>query len=612
MHPEKIGRYQIISELGRGGMATVYHAHDPNFDREVALKVLPREFLHDPTFRERFEREAHTIARLEHQAIVPVYDYGEDNSQLYLVMRYMSGGSLEDRIRSGPLTLPAASRIMREVGAALDEAHGYGIIHRDLKPGNILFDRNGSAYLSDFGIAKLAEAGGSLTGTGIIGTPAYMSPEQARGEKDLDGRSDIYALGVILFEMLTGEAPYESDTPMGVAVKHILDPVPDILTIKPDLPHEVDEVIRRAMAKDRDARYPTAVELGRAIGAVAAGEPVPEELRMPTSAPVEVRNEPYDDEPQTLHIEPQAPAAPVDWKTAAPHATGDVKPTRLKGRGEKKGKERTRRPLRGCLTFIGAITVIIILGVFLIVRLIPKPEFNAGRFPDLLLGLIDRVSSEAAGGGDEVTGAIVPVTFTEEIDELDLEVNVMSRVIEIGSLNDDSAMLTGGFTAAATQAPVATVAEMRGSRGVVTIGGGDITESAAEDLYAEVHLQVTDSLPVQVAVSSPISDLTLNLTDLQLTGLSVQGGAGIVWIELPEAGSFDVSLEFGVGNAIIKVPDGLNARLVFHGEASNLNIHNDRFEQIDDTTWQTTGYDEADERVLIEIRAGLGNVRIEQ
>ncbi len=199
MEPKKFGRYEIKGEIGRGGMATVYHAYDPRFEREVALKVLPREMLHDLQFRTRFEREAKTIAMLEHPAIVPVYDFGEEDGQPYFVMRYMTGGSLSDRMKKGPMTVQEAAHLMTHIAPALDDAHAKGIIHRDLKPGNILFDQFNEPYISDFGIAKLSASQANVTGSAIIGTPAYMSPEQAQGE-GIDGRSDIYALGVILFE----------------------------------------------------------------------------------------------------------------------------------------------------------------------------------------------------------------------------------------------------------------------------------------------------------------------------------------------------------------------------------------------------------------------------
>jgi Tol biopolymer transport system component/tRNA A-37 threonylcarbamoyl transferase component Bud32 len=268
---KKFGRYEIKAEIGRGGMATVYHAYDPRFEREVAIKVLPREMLHDVQFRTRFEREAKTIAMLEHPAIVPVYDFGEEEGQPYFVMRYMTGGSLSDRMKKGPMTVQDAAHIMAHIAPALDEAHAKHIIHRDLKPGNILFDQFNEPYISDFGIAKLSETQTNVTGSAIIGTPAYMSPEQAQGE-GIDGRSDIYGLGVILFEMLTGQQPYHGDTPMSVVVKQITDPVPHILDVRPELPADIDLIISKAMAKDRDERFQDVKSLSTALNAVARGE----------------------------------------------------------------------------------------------------------------------------------------------------------------------------------------------------------------------------------------------------------------------------------------------------------------------------------------------------
>jgi serine/threonine-protein kinase len=262
MQPERIGIYEIKSELGRGGMATVYRAYDPRFEREVALKVLPSEMLHaDPQFRLRFEREAKIIAQLEHSAIVPVYDVGEADGQPYFVMRYMSGGSLSERIKAGVMSLDEAVRIFDIIAPGLDEAHSKNIIHRDIKPGNILFDRKNNPYISDFGIAKLTQAqAGSVTGSAIIGTPAYMAPEQAQGT-EVDGRADIYSLGIILYEMMTGRQPYEADTPMAVAIKHIMDPVPHILTANPNLPAGMEAIIQKAMAKNKNDRYGTAVDM---------------------------------------------------------------------------------------------------------------------------------------------------------------------------------------------------------------------------------------------------------------------------------------------------------------------------------------------------------------
>jgi serine/threonine protein kinase len=256
--PEKISRYVIKEKLGQGGMATVYRALDPRFKRDVAIKVLPPAYLSNETFKARFEREAQVIASLEYPGIVPVYDFGEENDQPYLVMRFMPGGSLADRISEGPLKLEEIVRIFTRLAPALDHFHAQGIVHRDLKPGNILFDQYDTAYISDFGIARLSEGTTSLTGEALIGTPAYMSPEQAQGLRDIDGRSDIYALGAILYEALTGKQPYEATTPMGVILKHITEPAPRLLKIKSDLPEELEWVIERSMEKDRARRYPTA------------------------------------------------------------------------------------------------------------------------------------------------------------------------------------------------------------------------------------------------------------------------------------------------------------------------------------------------------------------
>ncbi len=324
--PTSIGRYEIRGELGRGGMATVCHAFDPRFEREVALKILPQAFLHDTEFRTRFEREARVVAGLEHSAIVPVYDFGEDNGQPFLVMRLMRGGSLSDRIMEGPVSLEETARIFRRLGGGLTYAHTHGIIHRDLKPANILFDGANDPYIADFGIAKLTESG-TLTGSHIIGTPAYMSPEQARGEPHIDGRSDVYALGAILFEVLTGKQPYEAETPMGLAMRHITDPVPTILMVKPDLPEGCEVLISKAMAKFAEDRFDTAEDLAAALTDVAEGKVLHIEappktrtgvrLAQPTAA-VPAPSIPADDDPATVAMDNPRNAATVLGKLREP------------------------------------------------------------------------------------------------------------------------------------------------------------------------------------------------------------------------------------------------------------------------------------------------------
>lgn len=274
MTATQFGRYEIESTLGQGGMATVYLARDPRFGRQVALKVMSYQYKDDPTFRGRFEREARTVATLEHPAIVPVYDFGEDHDQLYLVMRYMPGGSLSDRIVRKPFTLEESVPIVQRIAAALDHAHAQGVIHRDLKPANILFDQYDNAFLSDFGIVKIAAEATTTgyTGSGVIGTPAYMSPEQIHGDTKLDGRSDLYTLGVILFEMLTGVKPYRAETPVKQMMAHVLNPIPSIRTYKPELPSECEKLMQKVLAKEREARFASGIELTQALTLTATGQ----------------------------------------------------------------------------------------------------------------------------------------------------------------------------------------------------------------------------------------------------------------------------------------------------------------------------------------------------
>jgi hypothetical protein len=279
MHPDKIGRYKIKDELGSGEMGTVYRAYDASFNREVAIKILPLELMRNLKTLARFRRELKMIALLEHPAIVPVYDVGEENGQPYYVMRYMSGGSLRRWMKAGKLTLQDTADIVERIALGLEYAHRKGIVHRDLSPDNILFDNHNNPYITDFSLAKLiADTFRTNSGNGLIGTPEYISPEQAQS-LPVDHRTDIYGLGVITYEMLTGEKPYNASDSFGVLVKHVSEPVPEILQVNPDLPPEVDGIIKKAMAKNRNDRYESAVDMARALTRAAYGE----EHTLPTS-----------------------------------------------------------------------------------------------------------------------------------------------------------------------------------------------------------------------------------------------------------------------------------------------------------------------------------------
>src|SRR3954464_2589888 len=252
--------YEIIEELGRGGMAMVYRAKDRQLEREVAVKVLPFSLAFDTEFVERFQREARTAAQLEHPNIIPIYRVGRSDRVIYFVMKFLRGGSLSGILgQRKKLTPPEIRRLLLEAGSALGYAAQRGIVHRDIKPDNIMFDEFGQSVLTDFGIAKAA-SGQKLTGTGMsIGTPHYMSPEQARAQP-IDGRSDIYSLGVVAFQCLTGSVPYDGEDSFSIGYKHITEPIPTPNLVTAD-ERRVFEIIKRMLMKDPFDRYQTCEEL---------------------------------------------------------------------------------------------------------------------------------------------------------------------------------------------------------------------------------------------------------------------------------------------------------------------------------------------------------------
>jgi serine/threonine protein kinase len=264
------GPYRIVAPLGAGGMAAVYKASQPAVDRHVALKVLPRHFAQDREFLGRFEQEATILASLQHPHILPVHDYGESDGFTFIVMPFIKTGTLADAIDEHPLPLAQIIRVITQVGDALDYAHARGLVHRDVKPSNILIDERGNCLLADFGIAKILEGADKLTATGgLIGTPKYMSPEQGMGQA-VDGRSDLYSLGVVLYEMATGRAPYEAETPIAVVLKHIRDPMPLPRAINPAMPEALERVILRAIHKEPSERFDSGAAMAEGTEALAS------------------------------------------------------------------------------------------------------------------------------------------------------------------------------------------------------------------------------------------------------------------------------------------------------------------------------------------------------
>ncbi len=269
---ENVGPYRIIEQLGQGGMATVFKAYHPNLDRYVAIKVLHPAFKQDPQFLERFQREARVVAKLDHPNIVPVFDYADHNGQSYLVMKFIEGETLKSVLdRQWPGKEQILS-IVQSVGKALTYAHAQGVLHRDVKPSNILITESGKVYLADFGLARMAEAGPStLSGDQLLGTPQYISPEQARGAHDLDDGTDIYSFGIVLYQLAVGRVPYNSDTPFSIIHDHIYTPLPMPRSINDKIPADLERVLLKALAKDRSDRFASVQELVGAFDKAARG-----------------------------------------------------------------------------------------------------------------------------------------------------------------------------------------------------------------------------------------------------------------------------------------------------------------------------------------------------
>jgi len=263
--------YTIEGEIGRGGMGVVYRARDERLQRRVAIKVLPPELAFQDDIRQRFMREAQTAARLSHPHIVPIHGVDESGGLVYFVMGLVDGESLGARIkRRGQLPAEEVRRIMKETADALSAAHAFSVVHRDIKPDNILLEgTRGRVMVTDFGIAKALSGSGSgatLTGAGVaIGTPAYMSPEQAAGEREIDGRSDVYSLGIVAYQMVTGELPFQAPTVAGILMKQITEPAPMVTLKRPDVPEDLALAISRCLEKDPENRWPTADALRRAL-----------------------------------------------------------------------------------------------------------------------------------------------------------------------------------------------------------------------------------------------------------------------------------------------------------------------------------------------------------
>jgi serine/threonine-protein kinase len=284
------GRYELLELIGKGGMSSVYKAHDRLLDRQIAVKILHPHFTEDEEYVERFRREARAVAQLSHPNIVTVIDRGEDEGRQYIVFEYVEGENLKQLLeRTGPMPVRDALLLALQAARALAFAHGRGLIHRDVKPQNVLLNADGQAKMTDFGIARSVDVQGvTITGT-VLGTSEYIAPEQARGER-VDAQTDVYSLGVVLYELLVGSVPYEGETFVTVALKHVNEPVPPVLERRPDVPPRVALAVERAMAKSRDERFSSMEELVDELeGCLDELDPGDEQATMISRQPVAPR-----------------------------------------------------------------------------------------------------------------------------------------------------------------------------------------------------------------------------------------------------------------------------------------------------------------------------------
>lgn len=337
----QIGPYRIMEQVGQGGMATVYKAYHASLDRYIAVKVLHQAFMEDPNFLARFQREARLVARLEHPNIVPIYDYAEHEGQPYLVLKYIEGETLKARLQRGFLNATDVQKVVEAVGAALTYAHKQGILHRDIKPSNVILCNDGSIYLADFGLARIAQSGEStLTSDMVLGTPQYISPEQAMAKKDLDEGTDIYSFGVMLYEMTVGRVPFSGDTPFAVIHDHIYAPLPLPSIVNPKISPDLERVLLKALSKERADRYADVAAFVEAFKLAWANSSSTIVIPMPVDAADAVTVPPATSQPSAPMTLPVGIAAAQEAAQASPAASTTVSDTGSQPRPKKKSRAR--------------------------------------------------------------------------------------------------------------------------------------------------------------------------------------------------------------------------------------------------------------------------------
>ncbi len=499
---QRLGQYQITALLGRGGMATVYRARQTSIDRDVAVKVIKPDLIESEEFKVRFNREAKVIAALSHPHILKVFDYGQHGDVVYLVMELLSGGSLADLLRGGARLEPAeVARLLDQIASALDYAHRRGIVHRDLKPQNVLLDEERNALLTDFGIAKLLSETTALTQSGIaMGTPAYMSPEQWRGQS-VDGRADVYALGVMLYEMLAGRVPFMGDTPYSMMHMHIFEALPNIRTARPELPEAVQSVLSVSMAKDRELRFNTAGEMANAFKLALAGVAVPPRTSEPAAdvtAPVPVGGAKLD-APTTR--EPVSSALPSDppIKGATPLGLA---------------AEPARKPARRLPLVLGAV-IVALIGLLAalsalggdqggaVAQTTPTQSATAPTETALALAPTETLTSTPSS---EPTSVAAVVTETQTA--------TLTATLTPTQTTTHTATHTASFTATATSTATATATPTL-----------TLTPTPSPDLIATERFNLRNTAQAQVEARQTEAAATLQFRQTRLAQLQLTGTA---------------------------------------------------------------------------------------
>lgn len=425
-----VGAYKIVEKLGKGGMATVYKAYHAALDRHVAIKVLHPTFKDDESFLRRFSREAKVVARLEHAHIVPVYDFAEHEGFPYLVMRYIKGETLKDRMSQGILPKSEVVRIATAVASALDYAHQQGVLHRDIKPSNILLTKGGGVYIADFGLARITHAGEStMSQDMIMGTPQYISPEQAKGDEGIDGRTDVYSFGIVLYELITGRVPFQSDTSYAVIHAQIFDPPPLPSELNAKVGPELETVLLKALSKAPADRYQTAGELAAAFCGALLDSPTniapADAAVLPDYTPVGMTQ--IKEEASSPTLQADLSDAPVSKATAVPETA--VKPP----------------PKRRRLATIGGILVGICLCLFILSAINNNRKQNETAVTEPTIAITKKPAlSEVATAVPQPTPADLPV----DLPLANAIVRPIPELEELHQIDPDNAAITAELAAA--------------------------------------------------------------------------------------------------------------------------------------------------------------------